>query len=314
MNVKEIIASLFNNRYSTEEEKADFPQISKSKNPLFTFYRLGPEYLTWAYPIDPAPIERDILGEDGMIGPAYYKEVPDAIEHLKDYDNEWFKEEERQDVCEHLCHDLLLLAEKHGQSGAYTLLGSLSDNRDEQIRLFRKAAELENVVGMVSYGMFLCVDGRVGEGAPWVEKGAEKGNEIGMLIMAISCQFGTLTTINQQKAAYYYRRLINEHHNFYAYINYGVMYVDANYLHTAKRLFDEAQKQREKVYDHLKDYGMLQLLDNHASCAQLLLLPVEERRKRIVLQYHSIGTISLPQSSYLLTVQAFYAIHRSLRI
>jgi len=107
----------------SEEVQIIYDEASKWQSPLYTFYPIGPSYFTFSYPVDTDCIEKEILSKEGLIGSAYYAQIPDAIENLKDYDNSWFKEEGNKEVKEHLLADLFLLAEKHQYAGAYTLIG-----------------------------------------------------------------------------------------------------------------------------------------------------------------------------------------------
>lgn len=56
---------------------------------------------------------------------------------------------------------------------------------------------------------------------------------LGLMIIGISYNYGTLTQIDLQKVSYYYRRAIKENNNYYACVNLGALYVSANYFHTA---------------------------------------------------------------------------------
>ena len=256
--------------------------------PYYTFYRLGPNHITSLYPVDNDFIEAEILSPNGIIGPKFYENEPEAIEHLNDFNNDWLRTELSPEALEHLKADLLLLAEEHGIASAYTILGSISNEFKEQIGYFKLAAEAGVKEGMVSYGLFSCTDNNLSEGLKWIEKGADLGDEIGMLTMAITLQYGTLTTIDYNRAAHYYRRLIAECNSFYALVNLGVMYVDANYFHTAFRLFSQANALcDEKERDRLSRFGNLRLMENAESCRILLNLPVESRRKHAVIQHHS---------------------------
>ena len=123
-----------------------------------------------------------------------------------------------------------------------------------------------------------------------VKRAALMNGEKPMLIMAICCQYGILTEVSMDLAVYFYRSLIERYKNFYAYINLGVLYVEANYLHTALRLFKEAEKKRDNIQPSLNGFDSLSLLKNLESCRQLLLLPYEERSKRIFLKHPSPDT------------------------
>ena len=288
------IKEVFKKRKGNEPKKT-----ACNESPLYTFYRSGPQYLSYLYPVNADVIEDEILNPNGIIGPKFYKDydyeedgveqIYVTIEKLKDYDNEWFKMDINEEIYDHLVNDLLFLAEKHNKYGAYTLLGSLSKNSTESTNYFKKAAENGVPEGMTAYGMFLYLNHNVEEGWHWLKKGAEAGEKIGMLLAVISYQYGTLCEIDNDKAADIYRRMIElkTENRYYAYNNLGVMYIDANYFHTALRLFKEANKCKNEVMKELKDMSDLETLKNIEYCKKLLELPLEERRKRVVLQYHS---------------------------
>ena len=120
-----------------------------------------------------------------------------------------------------------------------------------------------------------------------VKRAALMNAESPMLIMAICCQYGLMTEVSLDSAVYFYRNLIAKYKNFYAYVNLGVLYVEANYLHTALRLFEEADKQRDEIRTEPEGFNSSSLLKNIESCRQLLSLPYEERPKRIFLKHHS---------------------------
>ena len=74
------------------QEDVEQAVVSVSESPLKTLFLIGTEFLTYCYPVDTECI-KEILKTDGVIGPDYYKTVPDAIKNLEDYDNEWFCDE-----------------------------------------------------------------------------------------------------------------------------------------------------------------------------------------------------------------------------
>ena len=96
----------------------------------YTIFRLGPSSFTECYPIDDACISKEILNDNGVIGPKYYVEMG-VIDSLKNYDNEFFVRSRNEKLHEHFKSDLLVLAEKYCNSSAYTLLASISDENVE---------------------------------------------------------------------------------------------------------------------------------------------------------------------------------------
>ena len=268
-----------------EEESA---HVQKKRQPLYTFYKIGPDYITWRYPIDSTPL-KEFTGLLGLIDATPYKANAEFWNAIKDYDDMALRKCD-EDLVESFKRDLLFLAKKHKLYGAYTLLGSLADTSQDRYDFFFLAARRGIKEGMVTCGLDLLRDGQTTKGREWMEKGAELGEEIGMMDMAISYEHGTFTPIDYNKAAYFYRRLIKEHKNYFAYINLGVMYVMANYFHTALSLFKQANKLangNNEIQQQIADIGAKDTLNNYEYCKQLLMLPLEERIKRAVAQYHS---------------------------
>ena len=256
--------------------------------PLYTFYRIGPSFITYNYPVENSSAE-EIIKQDGIIGPHKYQQDKEFLHNIEEWENEELQAGNPA-LLEQLRTDLLFLATEHKMYGAYTLLGSLAPNREDGFIYFKQAAELGVKEGMVTYGLELLTNGETELGRTWLEKGAELGDHIGMIDIAISYQYGTFTPINYDKAAYFYKRLIKEHNKLFAYNNLGVMYVMANYFHTALHLFEQINDiilQDKEQAETFYKFGERDLLKNAESCKQLLRLPIEERIKRAVEQYHS---------------------------
>lgn len=260
---------------------------AKDQNVSYTFYRLGPDFITWFYPIDTTPIDQEILDPNGQIGLEYYEDIPGAVEHLKPFDSHWFMQEENEEALGILREDLVFLSTVFGMIGAHSLLAQLVGSAEERLFQYKLGAEGGSPECMVGFGQMMCLKNHVSDGWQWIEKGAEKGCEMGMLLAGISYQYGTLSEIDYKKAAYFYRRAIKEFHNFFAFINYGVMLVDANCCHTALYTFGHAMKRSESQMQLLKRKGMTNILNNIDSCEALLQLPYEDRHKHIALEYHS---------------------------
>ena len=260
---------------------------ANDQNIIYTFYKLGPSFITWFYPIDQTPIEKEILDPMGQIGTEDFEDFPGAIEHLNPFDPKWFLKEENELVCQLLIENLVYLSDVFGMNGAYSLQAALAKVPDESIFRYRLGALGGNPECMVGYGQMMCRKGYVTDGWEWIEKGAEKGCEMGMLLAAISYQYGTMSAIDYEKAAYFYRRAIKEFHSFYAFMNYGVMLIEANCCHSALYTMGHAMKQKENYINLLKDKDATNLLSNVKSCEALLQLPYEERPKHISIEYHA---------------------------
>ena len=260
---------------------------ANDQNIIFTFYKLGPSFITWFYPIDQTPIEKEILDPMGQIGTEDFEDFPGAIEHLDPFDPKWFRKDGNELVCQILIEDLVYLAEVFGMNGAYSLQAALAKDPDESIFRYRLGAIGGSPECMVGYGQMMCRKGYVTDGWEWIEKGAEKGCEMGMLLAAISYQYGTMSAIDYEKAAYFYRRAIKEFHSFYAFMNYGVMFIEANCCHSALYTLGHAMKQKERYERLLEDKDATNLLTNYKSCEALLQFPYEERPKHIAIEYHA---------------------------
>ena len=260
---------------------------------IYTFYRLSTFFITDSYPVDPNLIENEIVNPKGKIGTSFYKQYDidndsKSMENLVDYNNEWFMKIENIEVCEHLINDLLNLATNHNY-GAYTLLASLTYKKATMTAYFKKAAEGGNREGMVSYGMYLCMDHKVKKGWKWILKGADLGEDAGLLIAAVSYHYGTFSNIDLNKAAHYYRLMIKEKvdNSYSACINLGTMYVEANYFHTAMKFFKLAEEHKEKDAEKIKGLSLQDMFKNIEYCEKLLLLPATDRPKRSMVQYQS---------------------------
>lgn len=255
----------------------------------YTIFRLGPSYFTERYPIDDTCISKEILNDNGVIGPKYYVEMG-VIDSLKNYDNDFFVRSRNEELHEHFKSDLLVLAEKYYNSSAYTLLASISDENVEQKKYMLLAAESGNLAGMVAYGQLLILEGERETGVRWILRGAEGGQEMGQLFIAISYHYGTITPLDYDKAAYWYRRVIKEKKNFFAANNLGTLYMEAGYYRTALKFFKKAveyhtdELREEDAYidnDRLND-----MLSNVDSCKKILKSPLRLRPMMFTLQVH----------------------------
>ena len=260
---------------------------TKDQNLSYTFYGLGPDFITWFYPVDTSPIDQEILDPEGQIGLEYYEDIPGAVEHLNPFDSKWFMQKGNEEVLGILREDLVFLSTVFSMNGANSLLAQLVNSAEERLFRYKLGAEGGNPECMVGFGQMMCLKDHVTDGWQWIEKGAEKGCEMGMLLAGISYQYGTLSEINYEKAAYFYRRAIKEFHSFFAFINYGVMLVEANCCHTALYTFGHAMKQSDSQMKLLKNKEATNILSNIDSCESLLQFPYEERPKHIAFEYHN---------------------------
>lgn len=286
MKIDKFIKNLFTNSSDKNGEIKSIPSLKMPDRPFVTFYRIGPEFITDKYPVNNDFIKEAILDVNGIIGPKYYEQFDGVLEHLDNYDNDWLINNLSVDAMRQLKDDLLSLANNHNIPEAYTILGSLCDDFHQKLNYFKMAAEADVKEGMVAYGQHLLMESKFDKATEWITKGADLGDEIGLMIMGISYNFGTLTKIDYKRAAHYYSRLIKEHNNYFGYTNLGVMCVDANYFHTAQRLFDKAVSIcDEELRKNLKFRGYADTLEDAENCRQLLSLPVGKRRMRVSIQY-----------------------------
>ena len=87
---------------------------ANDQNVTYTFYGLGPDFITWFYPLDTTPIDQEILDPNGQIGLEYYEDIPGAIEHLSPFDSEWFMQKGMKKhwaLCEKTWYSYLLSSE-----------------------------------------------------------------------------------------------------------------------------------------------------------------------------------------------------------
>lgn len=282
------------------EELTDTLQREKVKlqGPLFTIYTVGPWLLTYKYPVAAKFLKKEILSEDGIIGPEKYKVIPGALEALADYNNEFFQN--NKEAYDLLCKDLEVLIRDHGCFDAYTIVGSIVSSYDEHKDFMKWGAEHGVKEGMVSYGMCLYRDHEVEEGCGWVKQGASQGCGIGMAIMGVSYQFGTLTKIDYNKAAYWYKKFLNLEPSddkgvedcewdVYVVSNLGSLFADAGYFHTARKYFLKAKELAASCNGRIRFTGSLDLLQNVASCGEILKFPFKERRQHAVIQRQAPG-------------------------
>ena len=255
---------------------------------MYTFHRYGPQYLTYLYPVNTDPLN-EIINEDGCIDASYYKNIPGAFDAIKDYSNEWFLHEAPEECCEHFRKDMLLLAQRNKEYGAYTILSSISSNRDDASKYMERAARHGIPEGMVTFGMYLILDKKkVEEGFEWIKKGADLNNEIGIVSLAISYNFGVFTPVNLDYAAEYYLRAIRQDESFVAYNNLGVLLVGAGFYNSALKYFKAAYDLPKKKKEEAIEFGAIEdYLNNLDYCKKLLDFPYEGRKKRTAIQAHS---------------------------
>ncbi len=289
------------------EELTDTLEREKVKNegPLLTIYTCGPWLLTYKYPVAAKFLVKEIVNETGKIGPEKYKAIPGALEALKDYNNEFFQENEA--AFELLSNDLLVLCRDYGYDDAYTIAASIVQRYNEHKGLMRLGAEHGVKEGMVSYGMCLYRDHEVEEGRRWLERGSSLGCTLGIAMLGVSCQFGTITKIDYNEAAYWYKRYLEEMEkekredpdnvpddwDVYVVSNLGSLYADAGYFHTARKYFRLAVEYGESCKDRLRFTGTLSLLQNLSSCDEILKYPFPERRRHAVIQRHAAALDSV---------------------
>lgn len=293
MNFINNIVNLFkrNNKRLTHAEMMaeDEPEVEIAeevqpiKHPLHTLYRIGPDVLTYTYSVDSEPL-KEIYTKDGIIGPGKYSE--ETLQHIEKWDNEWFLDHPSD--CELIEKDLLRLAKKYNKIGAYSLLGSIQINKMEQGKYWKYGAEMGNKEAMMAYACYLYTTGKLQEGFIWLKRSADMGETRAMFYTGISYNYGTLSEINLDKAAYYYIKAIKSEEHFFAYINLAVLLADSGYYHTALKYHEIAKQIVKKNDEEWREYGHLdEYLCNEKTLLELLELPYPQRAKRMVLQGHS---------------------------
>jgi len=256
-------------------------------HPLFTFFNIGPDFLTYSYPVD-AKLYREIYDESGLIGPSAYKDSPKALEAMRENDNTWFTEIEHQPESQLLKNDLLCLARQYGKIGAYSLLGSIQAVVSEKQKYWKLGAELGEANSMADYGISLYLSGKVEDGFMWLKRSADTECSLAQFMVAISYQFGTLSEMDITKAAEYYLKINDDLYLFHKFLNLGVMLVENGYYHTALSMFQKMRHSAKGKEEELGEYRDVEnYLSNVDSCQRLLELPYAEREKRVVIQWHS---------------------------
>ncbi len=216
-----------------------------------------------------------------------------VLNKIKDFDDLWWIDEDNKTARDHLLNDLKILATLYNNSSACTIISALSMEIKERMEWMKRAADMGNINGMVAYGVLLYLQGYYKDGFSWVMKGAKRGEEMGMLFVALSYHYGTFTPHDYDQAVYWYRKLLKKHKNFYAANNLGVIYAEANCMHTAKKYFTIAneiyheglKKDKDLVY-YSEDYTF-DFINNLYTCKRLLHIPYALRPKRIVVKHFS---------------------------
>ncbi len=216
-----------------------------------------------------------------------------VLEKIKNFDELWFYDDENEVARQCLVDDLTVLVEHYNNSSACTILSVLSLDIEERMKWMKRAAEMENTAGMVAYGVQLYLQGYYKDGFSWVMKGAQRGEEMGMLFVALSYHYGTFTPHDYDQAVYWYRKVLKKHKSFYAANNLGVIYAEANCMHTAKKYFtianeiyhEELKKNKDLVY--YSEDNTIEFLNNLYTSKRLLHIPYALRPKRIVVKHYS---------------------------
>lgn len=256
-------------------------------SPFFSFYSVGPDMLTHHYPVA-IEVYKEITDDEGLIGPKKYKDYPGAIDAMKDNDNSWFLEEEHEKVRLLLEKDLLALAKKHESVGAYSLLASISQCQKDQVRYRQKGIELGCPKCMVGEAMTLYASGRTQDGFALLKRGADQGEKIGCLMVAISYQHGTISEIDINKACEYYFKALGGEDDFYIYLNLGCILIESGYYHTAVHYFKKMYDASKKDADYLKEYrNEEKMVQNLDTSLKLIRIPYAERAKHVKIQAHS---------------------------
>lgn len=255
-------------------------------SPFFTFYNVGPDMLTYQYPVDTA-VYKEIIDEDGLIGPEKFAAFPGSIEAMKENDNFWFHSDEHKEARILLVKDLLSLARKHEKIGAYSLLASIS-SYDDAKKYREKGIALGCPKCMVAQAITLYSNGRTQDGFELLKRGADLGDKTGCFMVAISYQFGTISEMDINKACEYYFKALGGDEDFYIYLNLGCILVEGGYCHTAIHFFKKMYEISKRDVENLREYGRIDnMVQNLETCLELVKIPYTERAKRVKIQVHS---------------------------
>ena len=261
--------------------------VQDNPSPFFSFYNVGPEMLTYFYPVD-ADVYKQITESSGLIGPEKYKPFAGAIDAMKENDNAWFCDDEHEEARRLLEKDLLQLAKRHGVVGAYSVLASISPFSKDMERYREKGIEMGCPKCMVGNAASLYTAGRTQDGFALLKRGADCGEKLGCFMVAVSYQYGTLCEMDINRACQYYFKALGAETDFFIYLNLGCILVESGYCHTAIRYFEKMQQAAIKAADDLKEYGSIdRMLQNLDTCRNLVKMNYAERTKRVMVQGHA---------------------------
>lgn len=251
-----------------------------SSQPIYTYYCIPPDFFVYGYeidnPYDTGKPYAHLLDEE-------FYEHEHTLHLVRDFNNAELINHEA--TLQHFRDDLLYAAEVLNYAGAYTCLGALEDNWDDETKWFKKAAEAGSPEGMTIYGQWLCRGFKIEEGWSWVRKAAEAGYDLAEMYVGLAYHFGSFEDIDYKTAEDWYLRAANQHHYCYAAYNLSYLYADAGMFHTALHW---ALLAKEWIVPKKMIWGATEsethFDDNINACRGLLCYAISERRKHCIMQ------------------------------
>lgn len=174
-----------------------------------------------------------------LLDPAIY--TPDRLEMVYNSDNIHIPHDKQ--LCEQLKKDLEFVAVHDSYPGAWSFIGALCDNYEEQMYYMEKSARAGSADGMVAYALHkFGVEKDLDECLKWMRQAAAMDNIHALLFMALSYHYGSVTPLDRDTAYKYYKRctIIKCEADDWVMVavacnNLGVMLAEAGYFRTALR-------------------------------------------------------------------------------
>lgn len=178
-----------------------------------------------------------------LLDPEIY--TPERLEMVYNSDNIHIPHDKQ--LCEQLKKDLEFVAVHDSYPGAWSFIGALCDNYEEQMYYMEKSAREGSADGMVAYAQHkLGLEKDVDECLKWMRQAAAMDQIHALMFMALSYHYGSITPLNRDMAYKYYKRCTVVKYDdddwamvAVAYNNLGVMLAEAGYFRTAQRYLEK---------------------------------------------------------------------------